>query len=328
MMKKYIVNKSKLLENVIFTLLCFICILYITNRDQYLPDYQMYLSLYNSQSILVEISFNYLSILFNWLFDGSDGFKYFLFLYAILGFGLHMLFFYFYIKKEQGWIRFLFFMLTYFCYFYIFWDLIQIRYSVGISFLIFGMFCKSKKHAIIFFGVAIFFHNSMILPAGLFFLYAYLKKDYLKVLAIPLISVIAFLGLSFTRYSEKYEQGIVDWDHLNLLGGNCLILYTLVISNLFFKKYIKDKYSKTIISLMYTVSVMTVLIVILNSGFPAIANRLLALTLFLSFICSVFVFNKYNLIFFVIISMVFSLWNLNIIVLDPTSFFNTKWYHY
>ena len=321
-------KKKTAIEFFVLLLLTIVGAFVISGRNQYLPYYQMYLTLYHYASDLVEFSFNAIAGFYRGFFPGDDGFIYFLFTYAILGFVLHMYFAYFYIKKEQGWIRYLFFLMPYFCYFFIYWDLIQIRYAAGISFLLFGMFASSVRWRFFFFALAILFHNSMVLPEALFLLFTLIRKDYIKLIAVPGIAITALIGLQFTRYSVKYEQSSAEWVHLNLLGGNCLMLYLMVLSMLYFKKYLNNNYKKTVTSLIYTVSVLTLLIVVLNGNYPAIANRLLALTLFLAFICVSFVKGKYNLIFFIALSIVFSLWNLNIIVLDPNSFFNTPWYHY
>lgn len=325
-MIRFTFRKNVFIEFLLLSIVCIIISIFIANRDQYLPDYQMYLTLYNYSSDLVEVSFNTIATFFRTYFN--DGFVFFLFFYALLGFVLHMFFAYFYVKNEQGWIRYLIYLIPYFFYFFIFWDLIQIRYSAGISFLLFGIFSASNKWRIVFFSLAIFFHNSMLLPEALFILYSTLKKDYLKFLSIPVITAVAYIGLQFTRYSSKYEQSSAEWDHLNLLGGNCLILYLLVASLFYFKSFVNLKYKNQITALIFTTSVLAMLIVVLNTDYPAIANRLLALTLFLAFTCVSFVKNKYNLIFFLLVSIVFSAWNFNIIILDPKSFFNTLWYHY
>ena len=325
-MPRFTFKRTAFIELLLLFVVCMGISILIANRNQYLPDYQMYLSLYTYSSDIVEVSFNTIASFFKSFTD--NGFVYFLFFYSFLGFVLHMFFAYYYIKYEQGWLRFAIYLVPYFCYFFIFWDLIQIRYSAGISFLLFGVFCNSRKWRFFFFVLAICFHNSMILPEILFILYSTIKKDYLKYLSMPLITMVAYIGLQYTRYSGKYEQSSAEWDHLNLLGGNCLMLYLLVCSLFYFRKKINERYAKQITALIFTVSVLAMLIVVLNTDYPAIANRLLALTLFLAFTCTAFIKDKYNLIFFLLISMVFSMWNFNIIILDPRSFFNTLWYHY
>ncbi|MDM6777880.1 EpsG family protein, partial [Klebsiella michiganensis] len=96
----------------------------------------------------VEMSFNFLT---NFFRSNNLGFDAFLFLYALLGLGLHLYFSMIYVKDEQGTLRFLIFLIPYFCYFFILWDLIQIRYSAGISFLMFGIFAANKKKEFCFF---------------------------------------------------------------------------------------------------------------------------------------------------------------------------------
>ncbi|MDM6777879.1 hypothetical protein, partial [Klebsiella michiganensis] len=67
----------------------------------------------------------------------------------------------------------------------------------------------------------------MMLPIGLFYLFLILKNKYIKLLMIPGIAIASLAGLQFTRYSEKYNEVSNSLDRLNLLGGNCLMLYTM-----------------------------------------------------------------------------------------------------
>lgn len=319
---RIIFKKKFFLElGVITPLVILLCII-VTFRNQYLPDYQMYYSIYLSSSSQVEISYNLIASFFK---EYNLGFLAFLFTYSFLGLGLHMFFAYFYLKCEQGWVRLLSFLLPYYFYLFIFWDLIQIRYSVGISFLLFGLFSKKNKLRVIFFCLAFAFHNSMILPILLYCVFSVIKRERLRLLMVPIIALVSLVGLEFTRYAVKYDESTTDWDKLNLLGGNCLMLYTLVIALFYFKNSISNKYKDQVIKLIYITSVLTLLIVILNFDFPAIANRLLALAIFFAFLGHGFMRGRKNLLFILLIAFVFSAWNFNIIVMDPRSFFNTQW---
>lgn len=317
--------KKRTILRLIFTvpLVLLICYL-VTKRGQFLPDYQMYYSLFLYPSDNVEISFNLLTTFFR---DNNLGFDAFLFLYALLGLGLHLYFSMKYVKDEQGTLRFIIFLIPYFCYFFILWDLIQIRYSAGISFLMFGIFAANNKKRILLFFTAFVLHNSMMLPIGLFYLFLILKNKYIKFLMVPGIAIASLAGLQFTRYSEKYNEVSNTLDRLNLLGGNCLMLYTMVAMFFIFHKDINQKFKAQVSALIYSTLVLTVLIITLNFEYTSIANRLLALSLFFAFTCHIFIRNRFNLIFIFLLAVVFSAWNFNLIVLDPNSFFNTKWYY-
>ena len=89
-MIRFTFRKKVFIEFLLLSTVCIIISIFIANRDQYLPDYQMYLTLYNYSSDLVEVSFNTIATFFRTYFN--DGFVFFLFFYALLGFVLHMFF--------------------------------------------------------------------------------------------------------------------------------------------------------------------------------------------------------------------------------------------
>ena len=140
---KFIISYRKFILLLLFPLIFYCCYL-VSLRSQFFPDYQMYQHLFYNERDYVEYSFNFISSLFD---KTDEGFLNFLFAYAILGFGLHILFLtrYIYLVRGLGW--YLLSLILYFPYFFVYWGLIQIRYAAGISFLLLGLMAEKNKNS-------------------------------------------------------------------------------------------------------------------------------------------------------------------------------------
>ncbi|QJB50027.1 hypothetical protein HGD77_15295 [Acinetobacter sp. NEB149] len=240
-------------------------------------------------------------------------------LYAILGFGLHMFFLarYVYLVRGLGW--YLLSLFIYFPYFYIYWGLIQIRYAAGISFLLLGLMAKKNINRYVFFVIAVSFHNTMLLPALLYLIFYQIKNMTIKLLLVPILIALAVFGISFTRYKEKYSD--YGMESFGYLSGNMVLLYCFCILFFFFRGDIIDKFKDRIINTYLVVIVLLLWVLFFNLIMPIVANRFLTLNIFLAAICCLFIKNKYYWILMTLLVFLFSIWNLEVLILRENEVF-------
>lgn len=291
-----------------------ICV-FIANRNQYLPDYQMYLRLFQVENDYVEFSYNFFSDMFN---RDPDNFIYFLFFYAIISFGMKMIFSVDYILEKRGWTIYLLFILTYVVSFFVLWDMIQIRYSAGISMLVFGIFNKNIKYKFLFFLLAIMLHSSMLFPVVCFLGLSYIKNIKLKWSIVPVFAFAILIAVFFSGYSSKYNAEYYGVDNFKIYSGVYILVYMMLVIFFVFRRKIVPEYKNEIYSLYLTSLIMVIIMVSINSLLPAAADRLANLVCLLLVICLFFI-SAGKEYFYLMLSFIFiyNAWMLKVYIFNP-----------
>lgn len=311
----FIIDYKKSIFFILIPIIFYFC--YLTSlRSPYFPDYQMYMHLFYNERDYVEYSFNLLASFFE---KSDSGFLSFLFLYAILGFGLQIFFLtkYIYMVRNVWW--YFLSLVLYFPYFYLYWGLIQIRYAAGISFLLLGLMSDRLRNQILLFSLAIFFHNTMLMPALLFMIFSYLKNKIVKLCLIPILVLISVLGISFTRYKEKYSD--YGMESFGYLSGNMVLLYCFCLVFFFFRGDVIQNFKVKIMNIYFVVIILLLWVLIFNLIMPIVANRFLTLNIFLAAICCFFIKNKYSWILITALIFLFSIWNIEVLILRENEVF-------
>lgn len=277
--------------------LLFIVIYFIVNRSPNLPDYSIYEYMYyNDAKIGVEPTF----LLFKEIFSNfENGFYFFLFSYAIIGFYLKIIFFYYELNDCY---KFFIFTIGYFLSFFIVWDLIQIRYSAGISFFLLGVFGLLRWHKIIYFFLAIMFHYSLVIPIILYIFYNVIKNIYLRIVFIPIMLLIIYIAIEYSKYAEEYDSKNYLEDPIDFLSiRNFLTLSLIVFFTIFYYK--NKSYNNFEVSALYYVGIaLYVLVFLLNPVIPSAADRIFTLTSFIFFVLQFFIkIKNYNFFLFLIV---------------------------
>lgn len=302
--------------------LSFLVCFFIANRNPYLADYQMYLTLFELQwKGGLEVSYGFLSYLFS---GDAKYFVYFLFLYAVLGFGLKVYFAISRLYVYGGLYCIIAFSITYFCSFFEMWDLIQIRYSAAISFFLLGVFNKKKFSRIILFLLSVMFHYSLVFFVSNFLLFSYVKSRKMRLMLVPLVSLFDSLIVIYSSYGKKYSEVAISGASLH--SGIYISIYLMFFVSFIFRKRFSSKYSGEVYSLFLTSSVTLVLMIALNHFVIGLTDRLMTLCSLLFIICLLFVENKSFKILLTLVLIVYNVWVLNVYIFNPNGLLSTNHY--
>lgn len=313
-MNSLVVSKYKLIEWLFLYPLALWACYFISQRDEGMRDYQNYLFMFNNHAEDVELSFRFLNEILSLY---TDGFLYFLIFYAFLGFFLKVYFGYRFICKNQGYYLFLLLIFSYFFVFFTLWDLIQIRYSAGISLFLLAVFCKKSWIKVIFFILSILFHYSMILPVGLYVVFFYIERESLRLVSIPILIIFNIIALKLSIYSDRYTINSYNVESVPLLSAQYFFIFIMFFIFFIFRKMVNPIFKKEVNIIFLIAILMFFLMILTASYFPAIADRLLSITTFLFLLCLFFIeFKGYRLILTLFI-LVFSLWYFKIYIINP-----------
>lgn len=302
----------------VFPILMLITLL-ILNRSEELPDYNNYKLYFDNHAHLqgVEYSFILISTIF---YKYSNGFVILLFIYAFLGFFLKITYIYNMLVEKIGYFVFIILFVTYLNCFLIVWDFVQIRYSVGIFFLIVAFFSENKKISKISMFLSIFFHYSMILPISIYFIFKILKRKIYKIIIVPVIFSVALIFLMNSKYGLIYSKQEYNIDGIPLLSVRFFLLIIMFFIFSYFKNNISIDYREKVFNISLVALSMTFLVVFLNSTYPAISDRLLDMVNFLMILCLMFTCTTKKAILIIFLYfIVYNLWFLKINILNPDS---------
>jgi hypothetical protein len=310
MINKVLVSKNNAVKYVLLYPFLLIAILVATYRAENLPDYQMYYYMYQTHIEDVELSFRILNEFF---YPYQNGFIYFLLVYAVLGVFIKINSIYNYISKYNGIYPFILFIFVYISFFYINWDLIQIRYSVGVSFLIAGILAEKKIHSLIFFVISLFFHSSMFLPILLFILISFFKNFSIQLCIGLILGILVFLIFKYTFYAEKYE--FYGREAPSIISGQYLITMFMLALNFFMRKNSTSADRGNIILNMAFSMFVTMLLI--KGSYGAVADRMYTLVEFLLLINLLLIRERYFSILFFLFLIFYVFWHWKIFILVP-----------
>ncbi|MEN8335225.1 EpsG family protein [Acinetobacter pittii] len=313
-MSNFIVSKYKLFQWLFLFPTSLLVCYFVTMRDENLRDYQNYLFMFNNLAEDVEPSFRLINKLF---FSYTDGFLYLLFVYAFLGFFLKIYFGSKFIHKQQGLYLYILYLISYLIVFFTLWDLIQIRYSVGVSFFILGAFYKNYYVKLIFFVLAVLFHYSMILPIGLYLILFFVEKNIYRLALIPLLLVVSSFAMKQSLYAEKYTKSAYNIESVPLLSGQYFFIFLMFILFCFLRRMVNPIFKKEVNIIFLISTSMLFLMVVMAAYFPAISDRLLSMTTFLFLLCLFFIKGKYYKFVLTVFIIIFNLWYLKTYILNP-----------
>lgn len=274
-------------ESIYTIFLCAVLIIvcYFTAlRSEDFPDYQIYKLLYDDPTG-IEYSYQFISYIVKQI-DYNIGFYILLFIYAVLGVFIKNIFIYDRIRNQK--VAFSLYLIAYFFVFFPIWDLIQIRYSVGISFLIIGMLCKRNNLKFLYFAASILFHTSMILPISIYLVFFIVENYILRLILIPIFVVLLSYVTAISSYGDKYN--ILSYgEQYNIITTNSIFVLLMTFFIAYFRKNIILEFRKEINCIFYTAIILFFSLNIMSFFIPSAAFRLLLLVSYLLFICLFFI---------------------------------------
>lgn len=279
-MRNLFLIKRKKMEFFILTLIFFIISIFVSQRSEDMPDYANYKMLYDSPAD-IEFSYKFISDVTRWL-GGGDGFYILLFIYAFLGLAVKNLFLY---LKFSRYYYFLY-IFGYFLIFFPIWDLIQIRYSVGIAFLILGFFSFKNKFLFLFIGCL--FHYSIVIPAIVYLFFHYVRVGFFRLIISPILLLLFYFFTIGGMYGDKYNVNNYG-EVYNIITTNSVFSLLLIIFMCFFRSGVNVKYLKMVESVILTSVFLLVFLSLISFELPSASFRLLFLVNYLLFVCLFFV---------------------------------------
>lgn len=280
---------------------------FVSLRSSNFNDYEQYKIIYeNYETIPVEVSYSLISQLFH---STSIGFYGLLFLYALLGIGLKISFFYKYLHSNISY--FIVIILCYLSSYFILWDLIQIRFSVAVGFLIWGIFTKNKLKYL-YLILSILFHYSMVAPISIFLIISIIEHKKIKFFLVLIFVSLYVLAVSKLGLMSQYSV----LENTNSKGINFLGFFVLsrifVFSSLYlliirYRKKIDVLYQTSAINASNVALSMFLLFLALAFSHPLAGERFFDIGIFLILNCAFMIsFNGFKYILFFICSLFIS----------------------
>jgi len=308
-------------KNIIFILtlpLIFLLTLFIANRNPALPDYTMYLGIFNNADFRSGIEISYLLIVRAVHFLNGDIIDV-MFIYAALGVVTKFFIIFKTSSNDGSCYYYTMFIIMYFLSFIFVWEYIQIRAAVGISFFLVGVFSKKSKNKILFFIISCAFHYSMALPSALFLSFFYINKIKYKIICIPFVLMCAAAMFYLTPFAKSYSANNYMIDGKGIFSTQYCLVYLNLLIIFFFRKRITLA-SKEVLSLYFGAITIAIMMIVFNRGFPAFTDRLMDIATLMSVIPLFYIRNngyKFFLFFYVIF---FGLMRYRVVTsgLDPT----------
>ncbi|RSO81665.1 EpsG family protein [Acinetobacter ursingii] len=238
-MSKLIVKKTNFLYVLSIFIIFYLSISVANKAPGVDPDYYVYYNgFYFSES--KEVTFNLISSSLK-----SFGFdiKYLFFIYCFLSllFKFRLLFS-FYLKNSL--FTFFFIIICYFFCFFPIWEFTQIRGSLAIGILMYSIYCiKDKKYQLLGILIAIFFHNSMLILASLYFSSKifYIRK-YISILLLILIIIISKKVIGLTAYSVYSQANWGDEFKITSFKNFYILLTNIFVFFINYRFYKNDQY--------------------------------------------------------------------------------------
>lgn len=297
--------------------ICLVVAVLVALRSDQFSDYTVYLEAFQNYTVVkIEITFYWLSRL---LSNFSNGFYYLLFVYSFLGIVLKSKFFYDQFYQEK--LKLSFFIFTYICSYFILWELIQMRYSVAIAFLLLALFHEGKKRYI-YFALAIAFHYSIGLIFLFFLILNFVKNTRLKfILAFSLAMGSVYIINTYNLLSQYSVNQNDASQGINFFGSFVLTKIVLFLVQYFAINYYL---SRNYVRLPHQVGIVAnlglstfLLFILLAFSHPIAGDRYFDLGLFLIFVCSMFIYKKDSIYLFMVYCTIFSIACLVAYVFNP-----------
>ena len=225
-----------------FYILTLVLIIFVGFRDgSFLPDYSNYLDLFKSYSEsrfsilhfsfndgLIEPSFQLICFIAYKISDSS------IFLFLIYA-ALSIIIKFKAINELSSLLLYSIFI--YLCNFFILHDLIQIRAGVAAGFALLSIksaFDKDLKAFLIYYILAIFFHQTAIIVGLLFFLDGNKFNKKVWVFIIPLVYLIHFMGFAFSNLIAKIPVDYVQlkYSQYEVLRENSYVFETNIFNTI------------------------------------------------------------------------------------------------
>ena len=295
----------------IFPCMFFIPLLICFRSDDF-RDYQNYYNYFKYGYEGVEVSYKIISTL---LRSVDNGFYYLLYLYGFLGFSLKFYRFYEIYAINYGFFRFLLVLSMYFCCFFVLWDLIQIRYSAAISFLMIGFFCKNIKFKFFLFFISFLFHYSMVVPICLFIFLVYFKNNFTRFLFFILFPIFGYFLIGYSEYALRYSSVSSDYDQsIPIFSGIYFLNFFMIIVFIFFKDKVSENYREISLDIFWASLILMVLCMVISPVTPEGANRYISLLTFQLLMLFSLIKNRlFSYLYFVFV-VFFCFWYLKIYI--------------
>lgn len=289
----------------------------ISLRNDDFRDYQSYYTYFKYGYDGVEISYKF----FSNILSGFDlGFYYLLYLFGFFGFSLKISKLYNIYYVDYGGLRFILLFLMYLCGFFFLWDLIQIRFSAAISFLLLALFEKDKKNKFIYYLLSFLFHYSMIIPIVIFYFFYIFKNKILRFLFLVLFPLFIFYISQYSEYALKYSVDNSNYDQtLSLFSGIYFLNFFMIILFYIFRGKVHDLYVDISKNLFTGSLVLMFVAIAISINTPEGANRLISLLTFLLILLFSLVKDKIFNIIYIIFTLFFCYWYLKIYLFKEDS---------